>query len=52
MYNQGTKEMRKEFVKEVKQNLELNKRGLENIGIGLDKDMVRAGEIFLRIIKK
>jgi hypothetical protein len=36
-------------VNQIKENLKMHYNGLNNIGIGLDSDMVRAGEIFLRI---
>lgn len=35
----------------VKENLILHYHSLDTIGIGLDADKVRAGEIFLRLVK-
>ena len=36
----------------IQNNLNIHYNGLETIGIGLDEDKVKAGEIFLRIFKK
>lgn len=40
------------LISTVQNNLNVHYNGLETIGIGLDKDKVKAGEIFLRIFKK
>ena len=36
----------------VQNNLNVHYNGLETIGVGLDEDKVKAGEIFLRIFKR
>lgn len=36
----------------IQNNLNIHYNGLETVGIGLDEDKVKAGEIFLRIFKK
>lgn len=38
-------------IKQVEDNLAANKKGIDNIGMGLDEDMVAAGEEFLKIVK-
>jgi hypothetical protein len=39
------------LIKQVQGNLDANKKGIENIGIGFDEDMVAAAEEFLKIVK-
>lgn len=51
-YNNATPEQKIEMVKTVSDQIELNKKGEENIGFGLDKDMVEAGTEFLNIIEQ
>lgn len=38
-------------IKQVEDNLAANKKGIDNIGMGFDEDMVAAGEEFLRKVK-
>ena len=40
------------LINSVKKNLSIHYNGINTIGIGLDEDKVRAGEIFLRIYNK
>lgn len=40
------------LISTVQNNLNVHYNGLETIGIRLDEDKVKAGEIFLRIFKK
>lgn len=43
------KDRQERMLQSVKDNLRKHYNGLEKIGMGLDTDMVAAGEIFLRI---
>lgn len=40
------------LISTVQNQLNIHYNGLKTIGIGLEKDKVKAGEIFLRIFKK
>lgn len=40
------------LIDKVKENLSIHYNSIKNIGVGLDDDKVRAGEIFLRIYNK
>jgi hypothetical protein len=42
-------EKKEELIETVKSNLSIHYNGLNTIGMGLEKDKVRAAEIFLRI---
>lgn len=44
-----TQAEKEEMVSIVIEQLTLNKKGIDTIGIGLDEDMVQAGKIFLRL---
>lgn len=43
---------KQELIQTVQSNLKRHYNGLKTIGMGLDEDKVRAGEIFLRIFNK
>lgn len=51
-YNNSSSEDKSKMILDVKDKLSANEKGLSNIGIGLDKDMVSAGNEFLNIINK
>ena len=50
-YYQLSDNEKKEMIKHIKIKLEENNQAIQSIGIGYSKDMVRAGNVFLRIIK-
>lgn len=42
---------KEEIISQLKEHLKIHYNGINTIGVGLDEDKVRAGEIFLRIVK-
>jgi hypothetical protein len=51
-YNNASDEDKSKMVSDIKDKLSVNEKGVSNIGIGLDKDMVSAGNEFLNTITK
>lgn len=49
-YNNMNKVNKNKAVQKIKDNLATHHRGLKNIGMGLDEDMVAAGKEFLKRI--
>lgn len=45
----STSEEKERLTYQVETNLSIHYNGLNNLGMGLEKDKVRAGEIFIRI---
>lgn len=52
IFNAIPSDKKEELIQIVEKNLSIHYNGLKTIGIGLDKDKVVAGEIFLRIFNK
>lgn len=48
----STNEEKERLIAKVQNNLKVHYNGLKTIGVGLEKDKVVAGEIFLRIFNK
>lgn len=51
-YNNSSNDDKPKIISDIKEKLSVNEKGLSNIGIGLDKDMVSAGNEFLNIINQ
>lgn len=52
IFKASPSEKKKEHIQTIQNNLKVHYNGLKSIGMGLDDDMVKAGEIFLRIFNK
>lgn len=50
-FNDATDYQKSIFIRTIEDSLKSHYEGLKNIGIGFDRDMVSAGEVFLRINK-
>lgn len=52
IYNAIPSDKQQELIVTVQNNLKVHYDSLNTIGMGLDEDKVRAGEIFLKIFRK